>query len=449
MFKHYHQNQTQLLPADLNASVPSDHLARLISQVVDDLDTSAIERSYSEQGQRAYHPKMLVKVIVYGYSIGIRSSRKLADRLNEDLVFMWLSGRQTPDFRTIADFRKAKLLNVKALFVQVLSLCRSLGLVRVGKVSFDGTKLKADASGNRMLYRKVLNKRQERITEIVDEMFNEAEELDREEEKLLGNSTEHRIKGLDLEKVQTKLNKIHRRKNTITKQQGKLLAKNQDIEQKLKAMRKDRNSMSLTDKHATLMKMKEGHFAPAYNVQLATENQVILAYGVSSNRNDQRLLKPMVKEVKENTGQNPHTAITDCGYGTKANWRFLKQQKIASFVPYNTIKQELAFRRQGIKLSPPKRVDKELAKYKLLQKIRYLSETGKQMMDRRKHDVEPTFGNIKRNLNFRHFHLKGKPKVLMETGLVSLAHNFKKLKSYLQNTLKTDLAEARLGLLPC
>ena len=157
----------------------------------------------------------------------------------------------------------------------------------------------------------------------------------------------------------------------------------------------------------------------------------------------------MVKEVKENTGQNPHTAITDCGYGTKANWRFLKQQKIASFVPYNTIKQELAFRRQGIKLSPPKRVDKELAKYKLLQKIRYLSETGKQMMGRRKHDVEPTFGNIKRNLNFWHFHLKGKPKVLMETGLVSLAHNFKKLKSYLQNTLKTDLAEARLGLLPC
>ncbi len=449
MFKNYNQNQVQLLPANLNENVPADHLARLISQVVDGMDTSAIERSYSDQGQHAYHPKMLIKVLVYGYSVGIRSSRKLADRLNEDLVFMWLSGRQTPDFRTIADFRKARLIDIKTLFVQVLSLCRSLGMVRVGKVSFDGTKLKADASGNKMLYRKVLNKRKDRITEIVDEMFKEAEELDREEEKLLGNTTEHRVKGLDLKKVQTKLNKIQRRKTAIDKQQTKLQAKTDDINQKLKAMRQDRNSMSSSDKHATLMKMKEGHFAPAYNMQIATENQVILAYGLSSNRNDQRLLKPMVKEVKGNTGLYPKVAITDCGYGTKANWRFLRQEKIIAFVPYNNIKQELSLRRQGIKPEPPKRIDKELAKYKLLQKLRYLSEQGKQLMTRRKKDVEPTFGNLKRNLNFRHFHLRGKPKCLMELGLISIAHNFKKIKSHLLKTFKTNLTAAQLAQIPC
>lgn len=449
MFKNYNQNQTQLLPADLNSSIPQNHLARLVSQVVDGLDTRDIEQTYSDQGQKAYHPKMLIKVIIYGYSLGLCSSRKLSDRLNEDIVFMWLSGRQTPDFRTIADFRKDKLIDVKGLFVQVLSLCQDLGMVRVGKVSFDGTKIKADASGNRMLYRKVLNKRKDRITQIVDEMFKEAEELDREEEKLYGDSTEHRVTGLGPKKIEQKLKQIQRRKSTISKQQAKLQAKQKDIAVKLRSMRADRNSMSLTDKHATLMKMKEGHFAPAYNVQLATENQVILAYGASSNRNDQHLLKPMVKEVKANTGLNPQTAITDCGYGTKENWRFLKKERIAAFVPYNNIKQELSFRRQGIKPSPPKRVDKELAKYKLVQKLRYLSDKGKSMRDRRKHDVEPTFGNLKRNLNFRHFHLKGKPKVLMELGIVSIAHNFKKIKAYLQNILKTNLSTFRLGQLPC
>lgn len=449
MFKNYNQNQVQLLPANLNESIPADHLARLISQVVDGMDTSAIERSYSDQGQHAYHPKMLIKVLVYGYSVGIRSSRKLADRLNEDLVFMWLSGRQTPDFRTIADFRKAKLIDIKALFVQILSLCRELGMVRVGKVSFDGTKMKADASANKMLYRKVLQQRQARIRQLVDDIFDEADRLDREEEKLLGDSTEHTIKGLDLKKVEQKLNKINRRKQTLAKAATKLTAKDTDINQKLRSIRQDRNSMSSTDKHATLMKMKEGHFAPAYNVQIATENQVILAYGVSSNRNDQHLLKPMLEEVKDNTGLYPKTAITDCGYGTKENWRFLKKEKITAFVPYNNIKQELSLRRQGIKPEPPKRKDPELAKYKLLQKLRYLSEQGKQMMERRRKDVEPTFGNLKRNLNFRHFHLRGKPKCLMELGLVSVAHNFKKMKSHLLKTLKPNLSGARLMQMPC
>ena len=449
MFKNYNQNQIQLLPANLNQSLPADHLARLISQAVDGMDTSAIEHSYSYQGQHAYHPKMLIKVLVYGYAVGIRSSRKLADRLNEDLVFMWLSGRQTPDFRTIADFRKAKLIDIKVLFVQILALCQDLGMVRVGKVSFDGTKMKADASGSRMLYRKVLNKRRDRIKELVDDIFDEAENLDREEEKLLGDSTEHRITGLDLKKVEQKLNKLKKRKRTLAKAEMKLKAKEEDINQKLRSMRQDRNSMSATDKHATLMKMKEGHFAPAYNVQIATENQVILAYGVSSNRNDQRLLKPMLKEVKDNTGFYPKTAITDCGYGTKANWRFLKQEKIVAFVPYNNIKQELSLWRQGVKPEPPKRIDKELAKYKLLQKLRYLSARGKQMMERRRKDVEPTFGNLKRNLNFRHFHLRGKPKCLMELGLVSIAHNLKKIKSHLLKTFKTNLTTAQLVQIPC
>lgn len=320
-----------------------------------------IEQTYSPDGQHAYHPKMLIKVLVYGYSIGIRSSRKLADRLNEDIVFMRLSSRQTPDFRTIADFRKDRLIDVKSLFIQVLSLCQELGLVRVGKVCLDGSKIKADA--NRMLYRKVLKKRQARITELVDDIFAEAEKLDLEEDKLLGNSTEHHIPGFN-PKV---------------------------IEQKL---------------------------------------------------------KPMVREVEANTKGPPQTLITDSGYGIKTNYRFLKKKQIAAFVPYNTLKQDLSFRRQGFKPLPPKKIDKELERYKLLQKIRYLSPQNKKLLDRRKHDVEPTFGNLKRNLNFRHFYLRGRPKCLIELGLISLAQNLKKLKNYLLDTSKFNLSTLKLGYLP-
>src|SRR3989338_8742420 len=171
MFKDYQQNQGQLLPKSLSDSISPDHPARLINQIIDEMDLSFIENTYSSLGQRAYHPKMLFKVLVYAYTIGLRSSRKISDRLNEDVVFMWLSGRQTPDFRTIADFRKDKLADVKKAFVEVLGLCRQLGMVRIGKVAIDGTKFRSDSNGNKMQYRKTLNKRKESIEEQVDGIF--------------------------------------------------------------------------------------------------------------------------------------------------------------------------------------------------------------------------------------------------------------------------------------
>jgi len=121
-------------------------------------------------GQHAYHPKMLLKVFVYGYSLGIRSSRKLENRLKEDIVFMWLSGRQTPDFRTIADFKKAKLVDVKRVFLEVLGLCQALGMVKIGKVSLKGTTFRADASGNKMRYRKTLIKNKAVLEQRVDDI---------------------------------------------------------------------------------------------------------------------------------------------------------------------------------------------------------------------------------------------------------------------------------------
>lgn len=439
MFKEYVQGQAQLLPPDINDLISPDHLARLVNQVVDKMDLGFIEQTYSPDGCRAYHPRMLVKVLIYGYAIGIRSSRKLSDRLQEDIAFMWLSGRQTPDFRTISDFRQHKLQDIKTIFVQVLATCRELGMIRIGKVSIDGTKLQADSGKNRMIYRKVLAERNRHIASQVEQILNEAIELDQEEEQIYGNRTEHQT-GLTEKEIARRLGKVKRRQETLKRHKNKLTAKKQANKHKLRIMRKDRNSMGATDPDATMMQMKERYIAPGYNVQLASEQQVILAYGLSSDRNDQHQLKPMARAVQNNTGVKPKIALADAGYGSKRNYRFLKQQKIVAFMPYNNLSQDLMLKRKGL-YQPPDRPDIELETYKARQRIRALSSEGKIMAKRRRQDIEPVIGDIKRNMGFRRFNLRGKPKCLIEIGLTCLGHNLKKIKSYTKNIIESQSNE--------
>lgn len=304
-------------------------------------------------------------------------------------------------------------------------------MIRVGKVCFDGTKIRADASCRKIRYRKLLKERREKIEKQVDEILAEAEKIDQEEEKLYGSRTEHQTPGLDMKEIERKLIKMDKRKLTLKKQGKKLKAKKSDINSKLRTMRKDSNSMSITDKDATLMQMKEGDIDAGYNVQLASEHQVILAYGVYSNRNDQKLLKPMVKEVKENTGKKPKIIPAAAGYGNKSNYRFLKNQGIAGFIPYPTLNQEQVLRNKGA-YEPPKKIDVELERYKARQRARSKSKEGKELMKRRREDIEPTFGDLKRNMNFRRFHLRGQPKCLTELGLISIGHNLKKIKTWVK-----------------
>lgn len=454
-FKPYLQNQGQLLPSRIDEMISQDHLARLINLAIDSMDLSAIENSYSPEGQHAYHPKMLAKVLIYGYATGTRSSRRLADKLSEDIVFMWLSGRQTPDFRTISDFRKDRLGDVKKLFERVVKICLDLGMVRVGAVCIDGTTLRANANKNKMHYRKVLEKRRAKISQQIDEILREAEDIDKQEDKIYGETTPHttgkpltdkmkqKIKEQLAQENKKQLNKITRRKQTLKIKKRILQAKQQNIRGKLKQMRKDRNSMSSTDKDATMMMMKEQYPAPGYNAQLATEHQVILAYKLSSNRNDARLMKPMVREIKARTKRKPEKVIADAGYGNKQTYRFLKQEQITSFIPYNSYNQEMLLRNKGL-YQLPKNYDPELERYKFRQRLRLQSEQGKKLMQQRKQDIEPTIGNIKRNLQFRQFCLKEKWKCEIELGLVCIAHNLKKIQKRVQRIEKLTEYGSRL-----
>jgi transposase len=428
MFKPYQQSQAQLLPPTLDESIAKDHLARLINHVVDTMDLSFLEKQYSSQGQHAYPPAMLLKILVYGYASGVRSSRRLADKLQEDIVFMYLAGRLTPDFRTIADFRKEKLSDFKHVFTHVLEQCFALGMARVGTITVDGTAIRASANKNKVVYRKQLATRKALIEEKIAAIVEEAEALDREEERLFGNTTEHRT-GRDFTDgtVAKELQKLNEKRSRLMHKKQVLNATASEIKAKEEKMRTDRNSFASADTDATVMLMKEGYIAPGYNAQLATEHQVILGYNISSDRNDQLRMQPTVEEVKANTGRMPEKVIADAGYGNKATYQYLKKQGITAFIPYGSYERDRMLRNRGIRTMPLS-PDIELEGYKATQRMRLKTPHGKALMNRRREDVEPTFGNIKRNLNFRRFLLRGKTKCELEFGLVALAHNLKKIR---------------------
>ena len=232
------------------------------------------------------------------------------------------------------------------------------------------------------------------------------------------------------------MKKIQKRKQTLRKDKAILKAKISSIKTKEQTMRKDRNSYSTIDPDATLMMMKEGYIAPGYNIQLATEHQVILGYGVYPDRNDQKLLKPMLKEVTARTNRKPESIIADAGYGRKMNYRYLKNQKITAYIANQSYEQDAILRNQG--LYQIKSPDVELEKYKVRMRIRLQSEQGQAMLKRRRQDVEPTFGDIKRNMEFRRFNLRGKLKCELELGMVSMAHNLKKMRSWIKKATIWD-----------
>lgn len=429
-YKEYNQGQVMLLPPSLEEKIPEKHISRMINKVVDELDIRDIERSYSELGCRAYHPRMLLKVLLYGYSIGVRSSRKIASRLQEDVVFMWLSGMQEPDFRTISDFRKAKITEVKKIFQQVLGICVELGMVRCGKVSIDGTKIEADSSRNKMSYRKVLEKRKVNYEEQIDKILQEAEENDRLEDELYGDKD-----GVSLdrvysdEEIKKAIKKSEQRRKSLEREKEKVEAKKEDVEGKLARMGNDRNSFGTIDTDATRMRIKDEYSAPGYNVQMASERQVIVGYRLSQQCNDSHELKPMIEELEKNFGCLPKNIITDKGYGTQKSYEYLKERNyVGAAVPHQYYDIDRIRLRKGT-YTLSKNIEYEKLKLKMMRFLN--SEEGQKLLKRRKYDIEPVFGDIKHNMGFRRLLLRGMKKANIEVGLMAIVHNIKKMRQHL------------------
>jgi transposase len=428
-YRSYVPEQDLLLPPSLREWLPEGHLAYYVSDIVDQLDLSAIHAVYEQElrGQPPYDPRMMTKVLVYGYCVGVCSSRRMQKRLQEDIGFKVLAAGNEPDFRTISDFRKIHLAALESLFEQVLELALESGAVKVGRVALDGTKVKANASKHKAMSYGRMKEKQKLIREEVKRILAEAEAVDEEEDRLHGNKRGDELPE-ELQRRETRLAKIKQAKKALeqrAKQKAEAEGKSEEAAQQAKP--EDKDQYNFTDPESRIMKSGDG-FVQAYNAQAAVEPAMGLIVGqlVTQAANDKEQLKPMVEAIEAQSGQRPAAVLADSGYCSEENLRYLEsseqpEKKIEGYIA--TGKQRHGEYRQPCKRGPlPKgatRVDRMMRKLQ--------TKVGRAVYAARKCVVEPVFGQIKQGRGFRQFLLRGIRKVKGEWALVCMTHNVLRL----------------------
>ena len=424
-FRPYDPDQIFLMPASLQDWLPKGHLAYFISDVVGHLDLSAIMTRYEgEKGYPPYHPAMMVKVLLYAYCSGVSSSRRIEKRLEEDISFRVLAANNTPDFRTISDFRKDHLQALAALFVQVLQLCQKAGLVKLGHVSIDGTKIKANASKHKAMSYQRMKAEEARLEAEVQELLRTAEAVDEEEDRSYGKNKRGDELPKELAFRESRLKKIREARAAL------------EAEARFKAERmrgdggeetgvpEDKAQRNFTDPDSHIMPAPGGkHFEQAYNAQVAVDsaNQVIVAAEVTDQPSDRGQAVPMMGQVKANTGELPREMSADAGYFSSEAVKDLTAAGIDVYMPPNRMHHTYR-----MPAAPRGRIPQGLS---IIDRMRRKLGTkqGRKRYGLRKVLPEPVFGQIKQGRGFRQFSLRGKAKVRSEWQLICAGHNLLKL----------------------
>jgi len=424
-FRPYDPEQIFLMPASLSDWLPKGHLAYFISDLVDHLDLSAIMSRYEEEkGYPPYHPAMMVKVLLYAYCIGVPSSRKIEKRLEEDIGFRVISANNTPDFRTISDFRKDHLKALAALFVQVLKLCQKAGLVKLGHVSIDGTKIKANASKHKAMSYKRMKEEEARLETEVQELLKKAEAVDEEEDRTYGKNKRGDELPQELAFRESRLKKIREAKAALEAEARAQAEQQQEKGGKATGVPEDKAQRNFTDPESRIMPAPGGkQFEQAYNAQAAVDgaHQVIVAAEVTDQPSDRGQAVPMMKQVKENTGEIPWEMSADAGYFSSNAVDELTDAGIDVYMPPD--KMHHAYKMLP---APRGRIPKGLSIVdRMRRKLR--TKQGRKRYGLRKELPEPVFGQIKQVRGFRQFLLRGKEKVRGEWQLICTGHNMLKL----------------------
>lgn len=350
VYKSYAQNEIALFPLNLEEMVPANHKARVVNAVIDRLDISAIESGYKSGGASIYHPRMLLKVITYAYLDNVYSGRRMETLLNENVVYMWLSGMNRPDFRTINLVRSRRLKGVfEGLFTQVVTMLNEEGLVSLDVQYIDGTKIESAANRYTFVWRKRVEKSKAELEAKIQAVLSEAEESVSKEgcdfgeeqpgEKDLKARTENVLRKMDRAGISK-----GRQRKAVERVKEEMLPKKAEYEGHLEKMG-DRNSYSKTDPDATFMRMKEDHMMngqtkPGYNVQLSTENQFVTNYGIYQRPTDQGTLIAHLGSFVRKYGRQSGTVVADSGYGSEQNYEWLFGSGITPFVKYNMFHAE-------------------------------------------------------------------------------------------------------------
>jgi transposase len=347
-YRAYLPEQKLLLPPSLQDWLPESHLVYFVSDVVDQLDLSAIESVYEKEwrGQPPYHPRLMVKLLLYGYCLGVRSSRKIAQRLVEDVAFRVLAAGNQPDFRTLSDFRKIHLPALEQLFQQVLRLALEAGALKLGRVALDGTKMKANASKHKAMSWGRMKQAEKRIREEVKRMLAEAAEVDAAEDACYGADKTGQDLPEELQRRQTRLEKIRQAQKALKlRARDKAAAQGQSAEQVEKAQPRDKDQYNFSDPESRIMKGGDG-FLQAYNAQAAVESscQLIVGQTVTQAANDKEQLTPLLQAVEQQSGQRPEEVLADSGYCSEKNLESLEapekpEQKIDAYIATNRQKR--------------------------------------------------------------------------------------------------------------
>ena len=444
-FRPYSLDQQLLLPPDLRGWLPEGDLALFVSDVVDELDLSAIYAAYDRgegRGQPPYHPAMMVKLLLYGYCIGTASSRKIERATYRDVAFRVLAGDQHPDHDSIAEFRKRHLEALAALFVQVLRLCQATGLVKLGHVALDGTKIKANASKHKAMSYARMEETERRLEAEVRALLEQAQQVDAAEDAQYGRERRGDELPAELARRESRLAKIRAAKAALDAEAQARAAHGADAGRAKRAAREHRvggakgrpaqvpdpaqaqpaptAQRNFTDPESRIMNdgaTKE--FVQGYNAQAAVDSQaqVIVACGVTQAAADVGQFVPMLDQVAAHLGQLPAQVTADAGYFSEANLTAPQFVAIDFYVPPDRQphgRDAAAGRNRQGSVSDAMRTKLQTA-------------AGRAVYARRKTIVEPVFGQIKQGRGFRRFWLRGLPKVRGEWTIICLTHNLLKL----------------------
>ena len=490
-FIPYDQSQELLLPKNVQDYVPENHVARTVSRIIDSIDISDIVMSYDYEGAPPYHPLMMLKIVIYSYMIGIRSSRKIDALLQDSLVFMYLSGRQTPNFRTICRFRGEHEDRIEEILEEVVEICVILGMVGGENVYYDGTKIKASASVRNSKTKKKIEKEIEELKKEVKTILKEAKEVDEREDALYGDKNPYTGEGKvspllkKLEKVE-KLEEIREVLLEREKEKEKEKEEKKEKEKEEKKEKEKEEKINTTDPDANIMQFSDKTKKPAYNGLVAVDEKekVIIACFITDEATDHNQLIPLTEKVKENVG-TPNNVGADAGFFSYDNIEYCDKENITPYIPDNFYKVEekkknKRYRKSQFKYDPEtdtytcpegkelsfshiqKRKEKpDLRVYKCSDcpgcpqkekctkaehrtisrdprehymeevRTRLKTEKGKEMKKQRNTTVEPTFGNMKYNKKFTHFLLRGIEKAGIEFILTCIAIDIEKIHTYI------------------
>jgi len=354
VFKSNFQNQGMLLPPDLNELIAKNHPVRIVNDVLDKVDITELLHQYKPGGTSSYHPRMLLKVLVYAYINNIYSSRKIEEAVGQHIHYMWLSGMSTPDHNTINRFRGKRLQKtLQPIFTQVVLLLCEEGLLSIKDLYTDGTKIEANANRYTFIWGKAIGNNKEKIKQQLNELWQYAQkiaagELDDDTDpsgfdKISSEKVSQTIESINKALKDSAVDKkVKQKLNYAKKHWPAALDK---YEQQEKIMGTNRNSYSKTDPDATFMRMKEDHMKngqlkPAYNVQISTNNQYIASYSVHQHTTDTHTLIPHLKQHIRQFHQKPNNITADAGYGSEQNYQWLEDKRITGYVKHNYFDRE-------------------------------------------------------------------------------------------------------------